>query len=113
MLSKTYTYGYVENAPYELEVDKVPSGIASEYIARLKRLTGIDFTYKKYKNINALNQAIANKEVDIYFNQTGIQSSGYTNTVSPFVEEYVVIRNTKNKENVTTFEELKSKILTC
>ena len=109
MLSKTYTYGYVENAPYELEVDKVPSGIASEYIARLKRLTGIDFTYKKYKNINALNQAIANKEVDIYFNQTGIQSSGYTNTVSPFVEEYVVIRNTKNKENVTTFEELKSK----
>lgn len=109
MLSKTYTYGYVENAPYELSVDKIASGIASEYISRLKRLTDIDITYKKYKNLDALNQAINNQEVDIYFNQSGINMPGYTNTVSPFIEEYVVIRNNKNKENVTTFEELKSK----
>ena len=109
MLSKTYTYGYIENAPYELSVDGIPSGIAAEYIARLKRLTGIDINYKKYKNLTALRQAIANHEVDIYFNQFDLLVGGYTNTVSPFVEEYVVLRNNKNKENVTTFEELKSK----
>ena len=109
MLSKTYTYGYIENAPYELSVDGIPSGIAAEYIARLKRLTGIDINYKKYKNLTALRQAIANQEVDIYFNQFDLLVGGYTNTVSPFVEEYVVLRNNKNKENVTTFEELKSK----
>lgn len=109
MLSKNYVYGYVENAPYEVNVDGTPSGIASEYIARLKRLTGIDITYKKYKNVESLQQAINNKEVDIYFNYFDASLTGYTNTVSPFVEEYVVLRNSKNKENVTTFEELKEK----
>ena len=109
MLSKNYVYGYAENAPYEVNVDGTPSGIASEYIARLKRLTGIDITYKKYKNVESLQQAINNKEVDIYFNYFDASLTGYTNTVSPFVEEYVILRNNKNKENVTTFEELKEK----
>lgn len=110
MLSKTYVYGYVEKQPYEVTIDGIPSGIASEYIARLKRLTDIDFTYKKYKTVDELKKAIAKKEVDIYFNDfTTDISNGYTSTVSPFVEEYVVLRNNKNKENVTTFEELKGK----
>lgn len=109
MLSKNYIYGYIENAPYEISVDKVPSGIASEYIARLQRLTGIDITYKKYKSIEELQKAILNKEIDIYFNYFDVSNNGYQMTTSPFVEEYVVLRNTKNKENVTTFEELKGK----
>jgi len=109
MISKNYVYGYVENAPYEISVNKVPSGIASEYIARLQRLTGIDLTYKKYDSVKELQQAIKNKEVDIYFNYFDMSASDYTLTVSPFVEEYVVLRNNKNKDNVTTFEELKGK----
>lgn len=109
MLSKNYVYGYVENAPYEADVDKIASGIASEYIARLQRLTGIDVTYQKYKTIEELQQAISNKEIDIYFNYFDNSANGYSMTVSPFVEEYVVLRNNKNKENITTFEELKGK----
>lgn len=109
MLSKNYVYGYVENAPYEVSVDNIPSGVASEYIARLQRLTGIDLTYKKYKSVEELQQAINNKEVDIYFNYFDMTANSYNLTVSPFVEEYVVLRNNKNKENVTTFEELKGK----
>lgn len=109
MLSKNYIYGYMENAPYEMSVDKVPSGIASEYIARLQRLTGIDITYKRYKSIEELQQAILKQEIDIYFNYFDIANNGYDMTTSPFIEEYVVLRNTKNKENVTTFEELKGK----
>lgn len=109
MLSKNYVYGYVENAPYEMSIDNTPSGIASEYIARLQRLTGIDLTYKKYKTVEELQQAIKNKEIDIYFNYFDMTANGYNLTTSPFVEEYVVLRNNKNKENVTTFEELKGK----
>lgn len=109
MLSKNYVYGYVENTPYEVDIDKTPSGIASEYVARLKRLTGIDITYKKYKNLEELKEAINNKEVDIYFNYYDITNSSYINTTSTFIEEYVVLRNNKNTLNVTTFEELKGK----
>lgn len=111
MLSKNYVYGYIENAPYETNVDGIPSGIASEYIARLKRLTGIDITYQKYESIAELQQAINNKEVDIYFNYFDVTDPEYSMTTSPFIEEYVVLRNNKNKENVTTFEELKGKTI--
>lgn len=109
LLSNTYVYGYVENAPYEVNIDGVPSGIASEYISRLKRLTNIDFIYKKYKNLDELKEAIHNQEIDIYFNYFNLIDNGYTATTSPFIEEYVVLRNNKNKDNVTTFEELKNK----
>ncbi len=109
MLSNTYVYGYVENLPYEANVDGVPVGIAAEYVARLKRLTGIEFTYKKYKSLSELTKAINNNEVDIYFNYFDLVGNSYKATTSTFVEEFVVLRNEKNKENVTTFEELKGK----
>lgn len=109
LLSKTYVYGYVENKPYETEIDNVPSGIASEYIARMKRLTNIDFTYKKYASIEELKKAINNQEVDIYFNNFGYITSNYQNTTSPFIEEYVVLANNNSKEVIKTFESLKNK----
>lgn len=110
LLSNTYVYGYVENYPYEVSVDSTPSGIASEYVARLQRLTDIEFTYKKYKTVDELKAAIKNKEVDIYFNYfETANNNNYLTTTSPFVEEYVILRNNKNQENVTTFEELKGK----
>lgn len=109
MLSKNYVYGYIENAPYEVSVDNVPSGIASEYINRLKRLTDIDITYRKYNTIEELQQAIQKNEIDIYFNYFDVAGSNYIMTTSPFIEEYVVLRNTKNSENINTFEELKGK----
>ncbi|MCI8588561.1 MAG: GGDEF domain-containing protein [Bacilli bacterium] len=109
LVSKSYVYGYIENAPYELNIDGVPNGIASEYIARMLRLTGIDFTYKKYKSMEELNQAIDRGEVDIYFNNSGYNTSDYKATISPTVEEYVVLGVSKEKDIVTTFESLKNK----
>lgn len=109
MLSKTYIYGYVENAPYEVKIDGKVLGIAGEYIERIQRLTGIDIEYKSYKTEQELIQAIKNKEVDIYFNKDGIISSNYQTTISPFVEEYVVLGNNEIGSVVTSFESLKGK----
>lgn len=109
LVSKSYVYGYVENAPYEVDIDHVPKGIASEYIARMQRLTGIDFTYKKYKTVDELKRAIGLGEVDVYFNSFGYNSSEYTATVSPMIEEYVVLGTVKDGAVITTFESLKNK----
>jgi len=111
MLSKTYIYGYVENAPYEVKLDKKVLGIAGEYIERIQRLTGIDIQYKSYKTDAELKNAIKNKEVDIYFNKDGMISSNYQTTISPFVEEYVVLGNYKIGQVVTSFESLKGKAI--
>ena len=107
LLSKNYTYGYVENAPYEATVDKKLVGIAGEYINRIQRLTGIDFTFKKYKTIEELKKAIDKGEVDIYFNYYNYDKNNYKATTSTFVEEYVVLSKTKNAYVINSFEALK------
>lgn len=109
LVSKSYVYGYVENVPYELKIDGVPKGIASEYVARMLRLTGIDFTYKKYKSIKELNQAIDREEVDIYFNYSGYSTTDYKTTISPTIERYVILGIPKEGNVISTFESLKNK----
>ena len=109
MLSKTYIYGYVENAPYEKMMDGKVVGIASEYINRLQRLTDIDIEYKEFKNLEELKKAINEGSIDFYFNYFGEVPSTYKETTSPFIERYVVLRNSKNSDNVTSLEELKGK----
>ena len=107
LLSKTYVYGYVENAPYEITKGANIVGIAAEYINRLVRLTDIDFSYKKYKTITELNKAINDGEVDIYFDYIGNQNSKYLKTVSTFVENYVVLGRVLDDYVISSFEGLK------
>ena len=107
-LTKTYTYGYVENRPYEnLDKNKF-RGIAAEYINRVTRLAGSElFVYKKYKNIEELKTAVGNGEVDIYFNYFDYEAEKFMATISPFVEKYVVLGQEGGSEVVNSFESLK------
>ncbi len=107
LLSKTYVYGYVENAPYEITKTSKIAGIAAEYINRLIRLTDIDFSYKKYNSIEELNKAINQGEVDVYFDYIGNSNSKYLKTVSTFIENYVVLGRTLDDYVISSFEGLK------
>jgi len=107
LLSKNYVYGYVENTPYEATVDKRLVGIAGEYINRMERLTGIDFTFKKYPSFEELKKAIDNNEVDIYFNYYNYTNPNYKATNSTFIEEYVVLSKTASSHVINSFEALK------
>ena len=107
LLSKNYVYGYVENSPYEATLDNDLVGINGEYINRIERLTGIEFTFKKYDTIDELKEAIDNGEVDIYFNYYNYEKSNYKATTSTFIEEYVVLSETKNSYVINSFEALK------
>ncbi len=107
LISKNYIYGYVENAPYEVSIDNKVEGIAGEYIERMARLTGIEFTYRKYDSMEKLKNAISQGEVDIYFNYDNSSNDHYTETISPFIEKYVVLGKTAFEKTVTSFESLK------
>ena len=109
LLSKTYVYGYVENAPYEETNGATINGIAAEYINRVVRLTDIDFTYKKYSSIEELNKAINDSEVDVYFDYIGNQNSKYLKTLSPFIENYVVLGRIRDDYVISSLEGLKGK----
>lgn len=109
ILSKNYVYGYVENTPYEKTVRGEARGIASEYINRMIRLADIDVAYKRYPSIKKLNEAIANKEIDIFFNYYGIENDHYLGTVSTFNEKYAVLAKKGSDYIINTFESLKNK----
>ena len=113
LISKTYVYGYVENTPYEVEVDGKVAGIAGEYLNRISRLTDISFTYKKYGSLEALKKAIDKGDVDIYFDyyNDGASRSEYLATLSTFVEDYVVLGRQKDNHIVNSFESLKDQEL--
>lgn len=109
LISKTYTYGYVENTPYEVKVNGKVKGIAGEYIDRISRLTNIEFKYKKYASKKELKEAIKNGEIDIYFDYYNYSDKKYLATLSTFVEEYVVLGKREDNYIINSFESLKDK----
>ena len=108
LISKNYIYGYIENAPYEVKVKGKVAGIAGEYIDRISRLADINFKYKKYSSISALQKAVDKGEVDVYFDYYNISGKEYVPTISTFIEDYVVIGKQKDNHVVTSFESLKN-----
>ncbi len=109
LVKKNYVYGYVENYPYEVEIDGKVSGIAGEYLNRMSRLTDISFAYKKYSSKEALRKAIEKGDVDIYFDYYNFASvnKDYKETISTFVEDYVILGKRKDNHIVNSFESIK------
>lgn len=111
LISKNYTYGFVENPPYEEMVNGKVAGIAGEYVDRVSRLSGINFKYKEYETIDELEKAIDKGEVDLYFDYYNYNNSKYKSTLSTFIEQYVVLGKEENEHIVTSFESMKGQKL--
>lgn len=107
LISKNYVYGYVENVPYEKKVNGKVAGIAGEYIDRIARLADINFEYKKYSSLKDLEKAIDKGEVDIYFNYYNYNNKKYLETVSTFIEDYVILGKQEDNHVINSFESLK------
>ena len=111
LISKNYTYGYVENPPYEQFVNGKVAGIAGEYVDRVARLSGINFKYKKYDTIEDLEKAIDKGEIDLYFDYYNYSNNKYNSTLSTFIEQYVVLGKEEDNHIVTSFESMKDQSL--
>lgn len=108
LISKNYTYGYVENPPYEQQVNGKVAGIAGEYVDRVARLSGINFKYKEYKTVKDLKKAIDKCEIDLYFDYYNYNNEKYKSTLSTFIERYVVLGKEEDNHIVTSFESMKN-----
>ena len=107
LISKNYTYGYVDNPPYEQMVNGKVAGIAGEYVDRVARLSGINFKYKEYETVEDLEKAIDKGEIDLYFDYYNYNNDQYQSTLSTFIERYVVLGREEDNHIVTSFESMK------
>lgn len=109
LTSKTYTYAYVENPPYEIKSKEKIKGINAEILENFTKITGIDIKYVKYNKVADLKKAIEDKKVDIFFNYYNISSSEYRQIDNNFITSYVILVPEDSNEVINSIESLKGK----
>ena len=107
LISKDYVYGYVKNLPYESKRNGKIAGIAGEYINRVTRLGELNIKYKEFDTKEELEKAIENGTIDIYFDYYNLSNKDYQETLSTFIEEYVVLGKQKDNYIINSLESLK------
>jgi diguanylate cyclase (GGDEF)-like protein len=96
--SKRYTYGFVNNAPFDMEINNKLVGINSSIIKRFSELSNVEISYKGYLNTSKLLKDFKENKIDFFFNAYNNQKYDMDtfNTVSTFNEEIVILSNIEN-----------------
>ncbi len=91
--SKRYTYGFIENAPFDIEVNGKLYGINSSLLKAFSKYSGSEIIFKSYPTVKKLQDAFNKNEIDIMFDKYSDRTYDVDtyNTVSMFDEEVVLI----------------------
>ncbi len=108
---KVYTYGFIDNIPYEIAINNTFGGINKKLLNSFAEFAKIELSYKKYKSLSGLNSAINNGDVDIAFNYYDIQNlkSDILATTAPICSNYVVIVHNTNDVGIDSIRGLNNK----
>ena len=66
--AQSYTYGFINNSPYEVLISGSYGGIVSEYLTRFTAFSKTEINPVKYKNFAKFTEAIANNKIDLFYN---------------------------------------------
>ena len=102
--SKTYSYGFINQNPYEVITGGNFGGISAVYLKKFSDFAGVDFNFNKYRNYNKFEKALANGKIDIYFNNYNFDD-GFETSYTYQSIKYVIIAKTNNNvviNNIST-----------
>ncbi len=106
--SRVYIYGYVDNLPYDIEKGNEHHGINSEFMKGFEAFSGAKINYKRYKDIDSLEDAFNKKNVDIIFNYFNLDDSiNMNNTIPIYSSNYVILSHINNNVTIDSFASLK------
>lgn len=106
--ANTYTYGFINNSPYEVLISGTYGGIISEYLSRFEGFSKVEFKYEKYKNFSKFTEAIANNKIDLFFNYYNLETK-YEKIDSLLNIPYAVIANSSDNLIVNSIFSLSNK----
>ena len=102
--NKKYTYGFVENAPYEINAGGSYGGIVAEYIASFEDFANLTIDTKEYKNVDKLKNEINRGNISIY---TDFYNIGVLNAINNGINAKIsVIMNNDDKRVYTNISSL-------
>ena len=106
--SKVYSYGFINNSPYEIIIGGNYGGIISVYLNKFSKVAGVDFKYSKYRSYKLLTNAINDGSLDLYFNYYTL-TNNYKEINTHMNIEYNIIAKESNSMVVNSLDSLKGK----
>lgn len=107
--SKSYTYGFINYAPYDKTVNNRLIGMNKEIIKRFARTANIDVKYKEYDNLNSLIKSFNANKIDFMLELGDIDSydMDVNRTVSIYDEKLAIISSNSNNLTINSLSSLK------
>ena len=109
--SKRYVYGFVENPPYDMEVNSKLVGMNSSLIKKFSDLTNVEISYLSFPNQKKLFDAFNSNKIDFYYNDYSKEVFDIESyeTVSINNEKIVVLSTDKNNITINSKKSLANK----
>lgn len=107
--SKRYSYGFVENTPFDTLINKGLSGLNEGFISNFTKASSVEIDYKKYSSYEKLLEDFNSGNLDIIFSyedETDYNIETYE-TSSVFDEKVVIVSSSKNKDSYPSLSSLK------
>ena len=106
--SKNYTYGFIDNGPYEIISGSSFGGINAIYMKKFADLLDVKIDFVKYNNLEKLSKAIYNNKVNIYFDYYNTNSS-YESISSNNNVVLAIIASTSDNTVINSLNSLEDK----
>lgn len=109
--SKRYSYGFVENIPYDIVVDGKLLGINNTLMREFSKLANVEINYTSYANTNELISNFNKNKLDFFFanNTVANYDMDTYGTVSVFDEEIVITTDLSNDIIINSLSSIKDK----
>ena len=108
--SKRYTYGFIDNSPFDKTYTGKLFGINKEYIDSFSEVANIEIKYDKYSSYDKLIKNYNNKKIDFIFNYSDnkkiLKSYNTVNNIDPTV---VVLSSKVNNITIDSINSLNHK----
>ena len=109
--SKRYSYGFVNNAPFDLTVSDGLRGLNHSLINSFSKAANVEIDYKKYSNIANLTKDFGENKLDFIFdyNDTVKYNMDTSNTVSIYDEKVNIISDQNTDISISSISSLVDK----
>ena len=104
MQSVSYDYGFVNASPYEVITGGKYGGIVAVILSHFSDFAGVEFNFERYRNYNSFTNAVADGDIDLYFNYYNFTDS--YNETNGINIEYVVAARRDNNEVIKSLNSL-------
>jgi len=106
--SKTYSYGFINNHPYEILISGSYGGIVSQYIYRFSEFSKTEFKFTNYKTFNKFAEAINSNNIDLFFNYYNLETN-YTKINTLMNIDFVIINQEQDDTIIKSMTSLNGK----